>query len=631
MSDTTTPSHVFDPMWECPGEPREDLRNINNGVPLLANYYVDQPYLTETMDGGLLCVVTTGTKHEGSAGQHVLSMKSFDGGKTWQDRAPVEPPTEPMSSWGVPITTPSGRIFVFYIFNKDNLQELQADDPPYPGGLTHRVDSQGYYAYRWSDDHGKTWSRERVIIPVREFEIDRNNPYGGNIRLFWNVGKAFISEGAIYVPFHKVGGFGEGWFTSSEGGLACSPDLLTCANPLDASWQTLPDGDHGIRSPEGGGPVAEEQSFTVLSDGSFFTVFRTIDGHPACAYSRDKGRNWSSPEYMRYASGKLMKHPRAANFIWKKKDGGYLYHFHNHGGRSLSSNPQCRTISYEGRNPVWFCRGREEDTPQGKVLVWSQPEVALFADDPQIRLSYPDFIEHKGEYLFTETEKATARIHRLSPSVVRAISNVESDRSIDDLQPISEWQALDASTQVIPMPELPPFIKRANTSPFGCFYTREGFSIEFNVELSEPVEHRCNFIYNRGLDGSGLEISLDPDQTIGLVLNDSESCVYWKSDPIPEYNREWHIVITVDSSSRIICFYKNGLLDDGGEDRQFGWGRLHPAYKNLFRSKELRISANDHLKISSLKMYDRALCSWETEALAKKAGKAESPRYAISS
>ena len=60
-----------------------------------------------------------------------------------------------------------------------------------------------------------------------------------------------------------------------------------------------------------GGPVAEEHSFVELSDGSLFTVFRTIDGHAAHSYSRDGGRTWEPSEYMRYADGRLMKHPRA--------------------------------------------------------------------------------------------------------------------------------------------------------------------------------------------------------------------------------------------------------------------------------------------------------------------------------
>ena len=70
-----------------------------------------------------------------------------------------------------------------------------ADDPPYKGGLCTRVDSLGYYVFKYSDDHGRTWSAERHRMPVREFDIDRENAYGGSVRFFWNVGRPFTHDG----------------------------------------------------------------------------------------------------------------------------------------------------------------------------------------------------------------------------------------------------------------------------------------------------------------------------------------------------------------------------------------------------------------------------------------------------
>ena len=312
---------VFDPMRPIAPKIATDLRNIHTGSIIPTKYYADQPYVVETKDGALLCVVTTGEGHEGGRGQHVIVMKSFDCGKTWSDAVRLEEEGAPEASWGVPFVADNGRVFIFYVFNKDDIRELPADNPPYITGLTQRMDSHGYYVFRWSDDHGSSFSKERVEIPVREFEIDRKNFSEGKIRLFWNVGKPFSAEGTLFLPIHKVGGLGEGWFTSSEGGLLRSADLLTVENPAVATWETLPEGDKGIRSPQGGGSVAEEHSFVTLSDGSFFTVFRTIDGAPGCAYSRDQGKTWEPSQYMTFANGKQMKHPRAATFVWKLQDG----------------------------------------------------------------------------------------------------------------------------------------------------------------------------------------------------------------------------------------------------------------------------------------------------------------------
>jgi hypothetical protein len=43
--------------------------------------------------------------------------------------------------------------------------------------------------------------------------------------------------------------------------------------------------------------------------------------------------------------------------------------------------------------------GREVDTPAGKRLEWSQPELLLYDDDPYIRMSYPDLVRMPARLL----------------------------------------------------------------------------------------------------------------------------------------------------------------------------------------------------------------------------------------
>jgi hypothetical protein len=241
------------------------------------------------------------------------------------------------------------------------VREVIADRNGRPGKIT-RVDSLGHFVFKYSDDHGRSWSAKRYEVPQRDFEIDRNNPYQGKLKFFWTVGKAFTLGGAGYAPLHKVGGFGDGFFTSNEGVLLRSDNILTERDPAKLRWETWPEGDVGIRTPPGGGPVSGEHSFSVLSDGSLFVVFRTIDGYSAFAYSRDQGRAWEPPQYMRYADGRLMKHPRAANFAWRCANGKYLYWFHNHGGRFIREHPR----RWEG-----FAPGSEKPDarPHGRASV----------------------------------------------------------------------------------------------------------------------------------------------------------------------------------------------------------------------------------------------------------------------
>lgn len=211
-------------------------------------------------DGAWLCVLTTGSKEEGQDGQHILSLRSEDCGKTWSEPVEIEPPSGPEASWAVALAAPSGRIFVFYVYNGENLRELPCGE-----GTTKRMDSHGDYVFRWSDDAGRTWSAKRILIPVRAFDIDRNNSTIGKVRLFWNVGRPIISGHEVFLPLHKVGGFGQGWFTNSEGAFVRSGDLLHVDDPSVATWETLPEGESGLRTPaDGGGPIAEEQCLLEL-------------------------------------------------------------------------------------------------------------------------------------------------------------------------------------------------------------------------------------------------------------------------------------------------------------------------------------------------------------------------------
>jgi len=583
---------VFDPMWSGIPEPREDTRLMDRGSVIPARYYADQPYLTATADGGLLCVVTTGTGHEGSRGQHVVSIKSFDGGKNWESITPVEDPDCPESSWGIPFTAPSGRVFVFYVHNTDDIRELPADDPPYPGGKTHRMDSHGYYVFRWSDDHGKTWSTERGNIPMREFAIDRENSTGGRVRLFWNVGKAFSHGGSLFLPLHKVGGLGEGWFTRSEGCLLQSDDLLTIDDPLVATWETLPDGEVGIRAPEGGGSISEEHSFTILEDGSFFTVFRTIDGYPACAYSRDRGRTWSPSRYMRYADGRAIKNPRSANFVWKLPDGGYLYWFHNHGGKPMREHPQRRTHSYTGRNPVWFCRGWEVDGPDGRELSWAEPEIGLYHDDPMIRMSYPDFHAlEDGTLLLTETQKAVARIHRIEEPVRSALSIDPRTRGkfLDTLRPCASWKR-SKEGDGMDAPTLPALGVRSPVPPYGTRRTSEGFCMDFGLHASAAGPATVAEFEDGGL---WFRLIWSRKRTLEISLCDGESRVDWESDSVPKENERVRFTVNIDGGSNVVSFARDGIFDDGGDERDFGWGRISPHFRGVF-TEEIVGDLSDH-------------------------------------
>lgn len=496
-----------------------DSRNIRNGNIIPTENYCDQPYLVVADDGAWVVTVTTGVGDEGEAGEHVISMRSTDRGQTWSEPVDLEPADGPESAYSVLLKSPKGRIFCFYNHNTDNLRQVKGD---FPGGYWNRVDSLGHYVFRYSDDCGQSWSSERIEIPMRLMQMDRENPYGGSIRFFWNVGRPLKSGNEVFLTIHRIGSFGaKGGYTRSEGILLHSTNLFDCDNPAEATWETLPDGEIGLRSPEG--PIAEEQCLTELSDGSLFCVYRTVAGSAAFAYSRDRGHTWTEPEFMRYPDGRRMKHGRAANFVWKLQDGRFLYWFHNQGGKD-----------YDGRNPAWISLGRETDALDGRRIEWSDPEILLYDDEWQTRISYPDFLELDGKYYVSQTQKTVARINELDSKLMEGLLN----------------------------PMLP-----KDGMPLGTHFEKceTGFTLSLTANINSGSLLRIS-----NPQGFVLEAEVRENR-VYVMMDDGECAVNAWSAPLkPGDNR---IAVIVDAQAKIIRFVTNGVLWDGGERRR-GWFRL---------------------------------------------------------
>jgi hypothetical protein len=584
-----------------------DPRHISRGWTIPSRGYADQPYIVQTDDGAWLCVMTTGAGKEGDPGQIVVSMRSKDQGRTWESIVPLEPITGPEASYAVVLKVPGGRIYAFYNHNTDQVREVQREDK----GVYKRVDSLGYYVFKYSDDHGRTWSAQRYPVPVREFACDRANVYGGKIRFFWNVGRPLILGDAAVLVLHKVGAMGNGFFAQSEGAFLKSRNILTERDPAKISFETLPDGDIGLRTPTGGGRVAEEQSIAALSDGSLFCVYRTVDGWPVHAYSRDGGQRWTAPEYMTYApGGRRVKHPRAANFVWRCSNGKFLYWFHNHGGSFIAAM-QADTSGatgnpYNDRNPAWLMAGTERATPEGKIIEWSQPEILLYDDDPFIRMSYPDLVEEGGKFFITETQKNVGRVHEIPAALVYGLFGQAEGRTVARqglalTVPAKPGQPMPREAT---MPKLPEFHQRdAKRADHGGTDLRAGFSLDLWIDANGAAVGRV-LLDNRDAQGRGLVLATAARSAVRLTLHDGRTESAWESDAgTLRAGKVQHLVATVDGGPKIITFVVDGVLQDGGDARQFGWGRFSPQLRSANGAKELRIDP----AVRALRVYGRAL------------------------
>lgn len=589
-----------------------DPRHISNGWNIPSEGYADQPYIVKTDDGAWLCVMTTAEGAEGASRQHIIALRSTDQGHTWEKPVNIEPAGPPESSYAVLLKVPGGRIYAFYNHNTDMVREVKREDK----GVYKRVDSLGHYVFKYSDDHGRTWSAKRYDIPVREFECDRKNVYEGKLRFFWNVGRPIILNDAAICVLHKVGAMGNGFFSQSEGAFLKSKNILTERDPEKITFETLPDGDIGLRTPQGGGRVAEEQSIVSLSDGSLYCIYRTIDGWPTCAYSRNGGHTWTPPAYASYTpDGRRIKHPRAANFAWNCSNGKFLYWFHNHGGIFVGKMGgdwgKPGGSPYDDRNPAWLVAGIEKDTPQGKVIHWSQPEILLYDDDPFIRMSYPDLVEDNGRFFVTETQKNIGRTHEISNELLNGLFNQWDNKTVATNGLVLSLPPDKPMPEQATMPRLPELNQRDNKRPdHGCKDMRAGFSIDITLQLDTLTAGRA-ILDSRDETGKGILLSTTETGTVKLTMNDGRSESSWDCDRgVIQAGKPHHVTAIVDGGPKVITFVVDGILCDGGDERQFGWGRFSANLRTPNGLPAIRIAPS----VKSLKIYNRALRTSEAVA-----------------
>lgn len=545
--------------------PGQDSRAITTGLPIPSYGYCDQPYVVVLPDGVWLCVMTTAHAEEGDPDQHIVAIRSADQGRSWSRPVPIEAPEAPEASWVMPLLVPSGRVYAFYTFNDQNLREVIADryNPEThrferDKSRVRRVDTLGAMAFRYSDDGGQSWSEERYQVPMRVFECDRENPYAGELLFWWGVGKPIQHKDKVILGFSKVHRFDAGYtfMNASEGAFLCSENILTECDPEKIEWETLPDGEIGLRAPKG--PIADEHKIVSMNDGSLYCTYRTVDGSPCHAYSRDDGHTWTGPAYMTYSpGGKRVRHPHACNFAWKLKNGKYLYWFHNNGRPTWNWGG----VGEYTRNPVWLSGGIERDG----YIYWSAPEVLFYDEDPEIGMSYPDIIEDGDRVFVTETQKLTARVHELDRRLLDLLWRDEEVGSVtrEGLVLEAEGAACEAG-KTLDMPRLP--VPRL----------RGGFSIDLAFTAAE-WRPGLVLLDSRGANEAGMLLTLESEGRVRVRLSDSHQEVTWASDAgMLESGSLQHVTVIVDGGPKLIAFVVNGELCDGGGKRHFGWGRISP-------------------------------------------------------
>ena len=388
---------------------------------------------------------------------------------------------------------------------------------------------------------------------------------------------------------------------TSRGFFIKSDNILYEHDPEKIRWETLPDGDEGLRAPKG--PVSDETNLVPMNDGSLYCTYRTIDGYMCHAYSRDGGHTWTPPAYATYApGGRRIKHNRAYCPVWKLSNGKYLLWFNNHGGKATHSTPKSY---YSGRNPVWIAGGVEKNG----FLHWTEPEIFMYDTDLRKNkgmatgISYPDLLEVDREVYMTETQKTIARVHKIDTVFLQALweqFDVRQEARRGLVLKLENEQLKPGSR--VEMPVLPEL-------------GHGGFTVDFRIRLDHLSKGQV-ILDTRDENGKGLVLETTGRSTIALSLSDGEHQFTWDSDPGTHPGTlmagKWqHVGVVVDGLSKVISFVVNGKLNDGGAVREYGFGRLPPELKDINGDPNATLARDLSGELKVLRIYDRHLMTTE--------------------
>jgi len=113
---------------------------------------------------------------------------------------------------------------------------------------------------------------------------------------------------------------------------------------------------------------------------------------------------------------------------------------------------------------------------------------------------------------------------------------------------------------------------------------------------------------NRTPEGKGFVLRTAPGGAVEIVLHDGRTENRWDSDPgMLEAGKIHHIAVVIDGGPKIISFIVDGKLCDGGDARQFGWGRFSPNWQSANGDGTLQIGPGLAGEILRLRLYGRAL------------------------
>ena len=337
---------------------------------VLGDCYNDHFQVFDGVDGTLFAINCQATC-EGAQDEHVAFYRSDDHGKTWTKPKVLAGPKTldegtPIASWGFPMVSRSGRIYVIY-------------DQYIPGKVSTHRQHTGLMVCIYSDDKGETWTKPE---PVPNFPRSVNDSPDPSIPSEWVVWQRplrlgndghYLTGVTRYTAPHRHAMYR----TATEFIHFLNIDENPEPKDIQMKWVLADESCLHV------GVHCEEPSIVKLPDGRLFALMRTGTGSPHWTVSTDGGMTWSAPEkLLDRDGGKPFLHPMSPcpMYDWKGCEAGSGEYF------ALIHN----TFDFSNPNP-WQTRGPLYQP------VWFTTEPKLFIDRPENNSFYTSCTQLNGK------------------------------------------------------------------------------------------------------------------------------------------------------------------------------------------------------------------------------------------
>ncbi|MSU51572.1 MAG: LamG domain-containing protein [Opitutus sp.] len=238
---------------------------------------------------------------------------------------------------------------------------------------------------------------------------------------------------------------------------------------------------------------------------------------------------------------------------------------------------------------------------RGGEIVWSQPEIVLYADEiAEISgpISYPGFLEADGRYFISETSKVRAGVHQINPDLLQQVWSQHERREVTrkGLKAEVGPDELSRGRPDLKFPAIPDMVRHQG-----------GFTIDLWMEWTDLSPGQV-ILDNRDSRGRGVLLHTNLDGTLEITMGDGKVINAWTADRNAlQARKRHHVVVVADSGPKIIMFIVDGILCDGGSEREFGWGRFSPFFQTSDSDTPLRLAPNFHGRLINIRLYNRAM------------------------